>query len=155
VDLLFLLNQATFALSNEMASRLAEVELSPRKYCVLSKALEEDLTQIRLAEASMLDKTTMVVTLDELEQAGLAERCASPEDRRARIVRVTPKGAAALAAGGQIVAQMQRELLATVPEESREAFVAALEQLVAGPLAYPSHVDRSLRRPRERAKVPN
>jgi MarR family transcriptional regulator for hemolysin len=151
VDLLFLLNQATFALSNEMASRLAEVELSPRKYCVLSKALQEDLTQIRLAEASMLDKTTMVVTLDELEKSGLAERCPSPEDRRARIVRVTPKGAVAVAAGGRIVEQMQ----ATVPEESREAFVAALEQLVAGPLASPSHIERSLRRPRERALVPN
>jgi DNA-binding MarR family transcriptional regulator len=155
VDLLFLLNQATFALSNDMASRLAEVELSPRKYCVLSKALQEDLTQIRLAEASMLDKTTMVVTLDELEKAGLAERCPSPEDRRARIVRVTPKGAAAVAAGTRIVEQMQEELLATVPAESREAFVAALEQLVAGPLASPSHVERSLRRPRERVMVPN
>jgi DNA-binding MarR family transcriptional regulator len=155
VDLLFLLNQATFALSNEMASRLAEVELSPRKYCVLSKALEEDLTQIRLAEASLLDKTTMVVTLDELEQAGLAERRPSPEDRRARIVRVTPKGAEAVAAGGRIVEQMQQELLATVPAESREAFVAALEQLVAGPLASPSHVERSLRRPRERVMIPN
>jgi len=54
VDLLFLLNQATFALSNEMASRLAEVGLTPRKYCVLSRAMQEDLTQIRLAEASML-----------------------------------------------------------------------------------------------------
>src|SRR3954462_13636097 len=99
MDLLFLLNQATFALSNEMASRLAEVELSPRKYCVLSRALQEDLTQIRLAEASMLDKTTMVVTLDEPVKAGLAERRPSPEDRRARIVRVPPKGAAAVAAG--------------------------------------------------------
>lgn len=155
MDLLFLLNQATFALSNEMASRLAEVDLSPRKYCVLSKALEVEQTQIRLAEASMLDKTTMVVTLDELEKSGLAERCPSPEDRRARIVRVTPKGAAAVAAGERIVNEMQQDLLATVPDESREAFVAALEQLVAGPLASPSHVERPLRRRRERPLVPN
>jgi DNA-binding MarR family transcriptional regulator len=155
VDLLFLLNQATFALSNEMASRLAEVGLSPRKYCVLSKAMQEDLTQIRLAEASMLDKTTMVVTLDELEKAGLAERRPSPEDRRARIVRVTPKGAEAVAAGGRIVEQMQDELLASLPAESRGAFVEGLEQLVGGPLSCPSHVDRALRRPRERVMVPN
>jgi DNA-binding MarR family transcriptional regulator len=155
VDLLFLLNQATFALSNEMASRLAEVGLSPRKYCVLSKAMQEDLTQIRLAEASMLDKTTMVVTLDELEKAGLAERRPSPEDRRARIVRVTPKGAEAVAAGGRIVEQMQDELLASLPAESRGAFVEALEQLVGGPLSCPSHVDRTLRRPRERVMIPN
>lgn len=155
VDLLFLLNQASFALSNEMASRLADAGLSLRQYCVLSKAQEEDLTQIRLAERSLLDKTTMVVTLDELEKAGLAERRPAPEDRRARIVAVTPRGAEAVAAGARIVEELQRELLESVPEESRAAFVAALEQLVAGRLACPSHVERSLRRPRERPLVPN
>ena len=39
-----------------------------------------------------LDKTTMVVTVDELERAGLAERQASSTDRRARIIKVTPAG---------------------------------------------------------------
>ncbi len=155
MDLLFLLNQASFALGNEMASRLAEVGITPRHYCVLTHALEEDLTQIRLAERSMLDKTTMVVTLDELEKAGLAERRPSPADRRARIVAVTPKGAGAIAAAGQIVDEMQRELLEALPEDQREVFAGALQQLVAGPLASPSHVERSLRRPRERALVPN
>jgi MarR family transcriptional regulator for hemolysin len=155
VDLLFAFNQATFALGNEMASRLAAVGLSPRHYCVLNKALEEDLTQIRLAERSMLDKTTMVVTLDELEKAGLAERRPSPEDRRARIVAVTEKGAEAVEAAGRIVDEMQRELLEELPEEDREAFVRGLSALVDGRLASPSHVERSLRRPREKTLVPN
>ena len=75
MDLLFLMNQATFALGNEVATRLAGVGLTPRQYCVLSKALEEDLTQIRLAEASMLDKTTMVVTLDELLAGDRHRQC--------------------------------------------------------------------------------
>src|SRR3954453_3917739 len=138
-----------------MASRLADVELSPRKYCVLSGALGEELPQIRLAEASMLDKTTMVVTLDELEQAGLAEGCPSPRARHALILPVPQKGESSVPAAGLIVEQMQQELLATVPEASRQAFLRALEQLVAGPLASPSHVDRSGQRPRERAMVPN
>jgi MarR family transcriptional regulator, transcriptional regulator for hemolysin len=155
VDLLFLMNQATFALGNEVATRLATVGLTPRQYCVLSKALEEDLTQIRLAEASMLDKTTMVVTLDELEKAGLAERRPSPEDRRARVVAVTPRGAEAVDAGRQIVQQMQQELLASLPESVRADFVRGLEALVGGPLASPSHIERPLRRRRERALVPN
>jgi MarR family transcriptional regulator for hemolysin len=155
VDLLFAFNQASFALGNEMAARLAELGLSPRQYCVLNNAMQEDLTQIRLAERSMLDKTTMVVTMDELEKAGLAERRPSPADRRARIVAVTEKGAEAMEAAGRIVEEMQHELLASLPDEDREAFVRALSALVGGPLASPSHVERSLRRPREKSLVPN
>jgi DNA-binding MarR family transcriptional regulator len=155
VDLLFYLNQASFALGNEMAARLAEVGISPRQYCVLNSAQKEELTQIRLAERSMLDKTTMVVTLDELERAGLAERRPSPADRRARIVAVTEKGAEAVKAAERIVEELQQELLESLPDERRAAFVEALAALVDGPLASPSHVERTLRRPRERALVPN
>ena len=46
-----------------------------------------------------LDKTTMVVTIDELEPAGMAERLPSPTDRRARIIGVTKDGRKAIAKG--------------------------------------------------------
>jgi MarR family transcriptional regulator, transcriptional regulator for hemolysin len=155
MDLLFLLNQASYALGNEMATRLAEVGITPRHYCVLSNAAGQDLTQIRLAERSMLDKTTMVVTLDELERQGLVERRPSPEDRRVKVIGVTPAGESAVASAAFIVEQMQRELLETVPAESRDAFLSALEQLVAGPLASPSHIEPAVRRRRERSLVPH
>jgi MarR family len=60
--------------------------ICPRSHCVLAKAMESERTQIRLAERCALDKTTMVVTGDELERSGLAERRPSPTDRRARII---------------------------------------------------------------------
>jgi DNA-binding MarR family transcriptional regulator len=155
VDLLFLLNQSCFALGNEMAGRLAELGITPRQYCVLSTALEEELTQIRLAERSMLDKTTMVVTLDELQRAGLVQRRPSPDDRRVKIVGVTQKGERTVEAAQQIVEQLQAEVLSSLPEADRLAFTGALERLVHGPLASPSHVERPLRRPRERSLVPH
>ena len=49
-------------------------------------------TQGALAAEAALDKTTMVVTVDELERAGLAERRPSTTDRRVRIIAVTPEG---------------------------------------------------------------
>ena len=61
-------------------------------HCVLYHALDGEFTQIQLAEQCALDKTTMVVTMDALEQAGLAERRPSPTDRRARIIAVTDAG---------------------------------------------------------------
>ena len=99
VDLMFLVNQAGFALTAEMAGALAGVGITPREFCVLSHALKGDATQIQLAELSALDKTTMVATLDRLEKAGLAERRLSSTDRRARIVGVTPAGRRAVAQG--------------------------------------------------------
>jgi DNA-binding MarR family transcriptional regulator len=155
MDLLFLLNQASYALGNEMAARLAELGITPRDYCVMSSAMEEELTQIRLAERSMLDKTTMVVTLDELQRAGLTERRPAPDDRRARIVAVTAKGERVVEQAQEIVEQLQRDVLDALPESERVVFAAALERIVAGPLASPSHVERSQRRPRERALVPH
>jgi MarR family transcriptional regulator for hemolysin len=155
MDLLFLLNQASFALGNEMASRLAEVGITPRHYCVLSNACGEELTQIRLAERSMLDKTTMVVTLDELERQGLVVRRPSGADRRVKLVAVTPDGKQVVARAQTIVEQMQRDILESLPEDRREGFAEALTELVSGPLASPSHVERPLRRPRERPLVPN
>src|SRR6185436_3611856 len=92
VDLMLLLEQASHALTTELAAGLAEVGISPRAHCVLTHALNGDLTQSQLAELCALDNTTMVVTIDELEKAGLAERQLSPTDRRARIIAVTRAG---------------------------------------------------------------
>jgi MarR family transcriptional regulator for hemolysin len=155
MDLLFLLNQASYALGNEMASRLAEVGVTPRHYCLLTNALGQELTQIRLAERSMLDKTTMVVTLDELERKGFVTRRPSREDRRVKLVIVTREGKDVVARAQAIVEQMQREVLESLPESRREAFAESLSALVSGPLASPSHVERPQRRPRERSLVPN
>jgi MarR family transcriptional regulator, transcriptional regulator for hemolysin len=155
MDLLFLLNQASYALGNEMATRLSEVGITPRHYCVLTNAAGEDLTQIRLAERSMLDKTTMVVTLDELERQGLVVRRPSKADRRVKLIGVTADGRAAIGRAQAIVEQMQRDILESLPEDRRDAFVDALCDLVNGPLASPSHVERAQRRPRERSLVPH
>src|SRR5688500_5042738 len=92
VDLMLLLGQASHALTTELAAGLIEVGISPRSHCVLTHALGGNLTQSQLAEMCALDKTTMVVTIDELERAGLAERRPSSTDRRARIISVTEAG---------------------------------------------------------------
>src|SRR2546423_15487263 len=92
-DLSFLLDPPSHVLRTKMAAALAEVGMTARMHCVLIKALEEERTQIQIAELGDMDKTTMVVTVDALEKAGLAERRPSATDRRARIIAVTEAGA--------------------------------------------------------------
>jgi MarR family transcriptional regulator, transcriptional regulator for hemolysin len=80
-DLSFLLSHTSHVLNTRLTAALAEIGMTVRGHCVLMHALPGELTQIELAKLSDLDKTTMVVTLDELEAAGLAERRPAAADR--------------------------------------------------------------------------
>jgi DNA-binding MarR family transcriptional regulator len=131
-DLTGLLNQAGHLLSNRLAAALAEVDLTPRMQCVLVHALEEDRTQIQLAELADLDKTTMVGTVDDLESHGLAERRPSATDRRARIIAVTEKGRLAAEEGQRIVDRVHREVLGAFAAGDRAVFVEVLSEIVDG-----------------------
>lgn len=147
-DLTYLFAQANHVLTTEVSAALAEVGISQRTYCVLSKAMSEDLTQGQLAERVLLDKTTMVVTLDDLERLGYAERRMSSTDRRARIVAVTKKGRQVLAAADKIVAEIYDDVLAALPRADRDAVVDGLTRLVEGRLSTPTPCQHAPRRKR-------
>ena len=147
-DLGFLFNHAGHVVDTELTAKLAELGTTPREICVLGKALGAELTQSRLGELAGLDKTTMVVTMDKLERAGLAERRPSATDRRARIVAVTPAGEKLLAAGQKVVDRAHVDMLAALPEADREVFVRCMSALVGERLARPVVSDRSVRRRR-------
>ncbi|GAB2851917.1 MarR family transcriptional regulator [Actinoallomurus bryophytorum] len=150
LDLSFLFSQASHVLATQMAAAFAETDITPREYCVLFHAQEAERTQIQLAKISDLDKTTMVVTVDELERAGLAERRPSSTDRRARIIAVTKAGEQAVAEGMAVADRVHREVLAALPEDQREVFVNALTGLVGGHLSTPVESEHPVRRPRQK-----
>ena len=139
IDLLFLLNQASYALSAEMNRNLSDLGISIRDFCVLWKALDGDRTQKEIADAALLDKTTMVTTLDGLERAGLAERRPSPTDRRARFVTVTPAGRNAVAQGEKVIDALVADVLGAMPVTERKGLLTGLTRLVNGRLATPAH----------------
>jgi MarR family transcriptional regulator, transcriptional regulator for hemolysin len=147
-DLALLLSRAAHGLHTELTAGLTELGVSPRAYCVLSKASGGELTQSQLAGLCALDKTTMVVTIDELERAGLAERRQSTTDRRARIIWVTPAGERLAANGRAIVNRIYDEVLGALPEDERPGFLDALSRIVSGRLAEPTPCERPVRRPR-------
>jgi MarR family transcriptional regulator for hemolysin len=62
VDLSYLLNQASYALTAQLGAALEEIGITVREYCVLWKADEAERSQSAIAELAGLDKTTMVVT---------------------------------------------------------------------------------------------
>ncbi|WP_043624072.1 MarR family winged helix-turn-helix transcriptional regulator [Nonomuraea candida] len=151
-DLSFLLDHTSHVLRSRMSAALAEIGLTARMHCVLVHALEEERTQIQLAELGDMDKTTMVVTVDALEKAGYAERRPSSTDRRARIIAVTDAGAEVARRSQEIVDGVHRDALGALPDDEREVLVRALNRLVTGHLAAPVESPQPVRRARERKK---
>jgi MarR family transcriptional regulator, transcriptional regulator for hemolysin len=151
-DMSYLLTHTAHVLTTRMSAAFEEIGITPRAYCVLFHALEEERTQIQLAEISDLDKTTMVVTVDELEKAGLAERRPSSRDRRARVISVTEAGERIVTEGTRIADRVHREVLEVLPESEGDVLVSALTRLAEGLLSTPVECDRPVRRTRQARK---
>jgi DNA-binding MarR family transcriptional regulator len=145
-NLAWLLYKAHWALATELAAALAPLGVSARGYHVLRGAMSGEHTQTELAEMVGLDKTTMVVALDELERAGLAERRPSPEDRRARIVVVTEAGKRKVAEAEKVKERVQAEVLCELSAGEGKALMDALGKLVEGKLAERAESAPTLRR---------
>jgi MarR family transcriptional regulator for hemolysin len=125
-DLCWLLGRASQLLNGEFTKALETSGISPRQHSVLATALDAEHTQTDLARLVGLDKTTMMVTLDELERDGLAERRPLPSDRRARVVAVTPAGRRAVADAEAILDRVRDQVLGLLPPGQRAGFLQSL-----------------------------
>lgn len=116
---------------------LAPLGLNLRDYTVLLAAERAAVegaarTQLALAQAARLDKSTMVVAVDALEKEGLVERRPDPKDRRARIVAPTDAGRELLARAEEVVLSVEDVVLADMDSEERQVLRGLLTRLVAG-----------------------
>ncbi|MFC4908393.1 MarR family winged helix-turn-helix transcriptional regulator [Actinomadura gamaensis] len=91
-------------------------------------------TQLALGRALGLDKSKVVVVLDELESAGLVVRLPDPGDRRARIITATPEGRKVLASAAAELRSIEESLLNELGAEEGERLRATLAALTGGPL---------------------
>ena len=105
--------------------------VTPVQFAALqSVANQPGLDQRTLARQIGLDTSTVAGVVDRLEARGWMARSVSPTDRRARLLALTPAGAATLA---QVVPAMQRaqeRILAPLPTADRAEFMRMLRTLV-------------------------
>ena len=145
-DLCWLMARASHVLTTELTAALEGVGISPRAHAVLSAALTGEHTQIELARMVGLDKTTMVVTLDELQAAGLAERRPSATDRRARVIAVTADGKRKVREAERVTQRVRDDVLSVLPADERQPFLDALRRLVEERLDEPVACTQPVRR---------
>jgi DNA-binding MarR family transcriptional regulator len=145
-DLCWLLARVSHALTTEFTAALESKGISPRDHSVLATAMTGEHTQTELARMIGLDKTTMVVTLDELEAAGLAARKPSPGDRRVRVVAVTAAGRRKVRDAEAVMDRVKEDVLSALPARERDVFLRSLCSLACGRLAEPVACTQQVRR---------
>jgi DNA-binding MarR family transcriptional regulator len=124
------------ALAHKRAARtfaqaLEPLELDGRLFGVLSAlARLGPVTQARLNLELDSDKSTMLRTVDELEQRGLAVRRPVPGDRRARTVALTPVGRRQLTAAMNTAERVAGELFGAMSAGEQTALRDLLARFV-------------------------
>src|SRR2546422_9427290 len=82
-----------FSQRADLPTMAAEFELSPAQ-CHLLNLIDPDqpTSMGRLAETLACDASNMTGLVDRLESRGLVRRCPSSEDRRVKVLELTPAG---------------------------------------------------------------
>lgn len=90
-----------------------------------------EATQIDLANALGVEAPTVVRIVDWMERAGMVERRKDPDDRRAHVLRLTPKAQPVVQDMKQIAAETRREFLRDVSVDELGTAIAVLERIAA------------------------
>jgi DNA-binding MarR family transcriptional regulator len=105
------------------------------------QALDRRGTVRQAALAQELGQAPRSVTqsVEALEREGLVERAPDPDDGRSKLVRLTPKGADALAAGTVAGERVLREIFGSLPARQRldlADLLDTLETALTRPMSY-------------------
>ena len=114
-----------------LADMTAEVDLYPLQYAALSYLFDEpDLDQIGLAARLGIDRTSVGQIIDQMEAKALVVRRINGADRRARMLRLTPRGAKLRERLRPKAHQVQARLLAVLTPSEREILLELLARVI-------------------------
>jgi DNA-binding MarR family transcriptional regulator len=95
--------------------------------------LDDDGTRVSvLAERAQITKQSMAELVLHLERLGYVERVPDPSDRRAKLVRATPRGKQLYAIARDVVAEIEAEWTKRLGKAKMRQLRELLEELNAG-----------------------
>jgi DNA-binding MarR family transcriptional regulator len=110
----------------------ANFDVTPLQYSLLSALAQRGTAdQTSLAADIALDRTTTTGALKRLAARKLVARTIDGNDRRARVCRLTPSGAALLARLEAPAREAHRATLGHLSKKEQALFIAMMQRLVA------------------------
>jgi DNA-binding MarR family transcriptional regulator len=109
----------------------AAFDLTPVQYAAMVAIQEnEGIDATRLSSQIAFDRSTLGNVLERLETRGFVERYPSPDDKRIKLLKLTPQGRAVTRRAEAAVRRTQDRILAPLAPEDRLALLNLLAQLV-------------------------
>jgi DNA-binding MarR family transcriptional regulator len=119
----------------ELSTRVAAAghrDIRPGHGCVFGGIDPENGCRLTdLAERAMMTKQTVGEVVSDLEKLGYVERVPDPDDGRAKIIRLTPKGREAYAVGRRLIEELERDWADRFGEDRVAALRDVLEAVHA------------------------
>lgn len=127
----FLLQQAHQRTRRAFNEALRALQIETRHLGVLTAlAGDNALNQKQLVEQLDLDKSAVVLIVDDLERLGLARRRPAPRDRRAHSVQITERGRQRLKRAQRIAVRLGRRIFRGLNHDERRQLDRVLLQII-------------------------
>ena len=106
------------------------VELSPRHATAILLIDKKGVRLTDLAERAGITKQAMMQVVNDLDGMGLIKRAPDPQDARAKIVSLTPKGQKERTEAGKAVAAAEAKIRRKLGPAKYDALKGALSSIV-------------------------
>ena len=137
-DFVALLYTAADGLVGELRERMAAAgygDIREAHGCVFGNVAPDGMRLTELAELAGMTKQGVGEAVTDLERLGYAERVPDPDDGRAKIIRLTERGAAAQRVGFEAIAAIEREWVERYGAERIDGLRSILLELAGTPAA--------------------
>jgi len=126
----FLLSWNGQRIAHKFATALEPLGLRPPHFGVMTLiAAHPGSAQKDLVTRSLIDPSSMVAVIDELEGMGLAERRPHPEDRRKHAVYLTARGRDTLERAQEVAGTMAQGVFAPLDKDELDTLRRLLRKL--------------------------
>lgn len=114
------------------ANEVGDADITPVQFGLLHVlASSPGLDQITLSKRVALDAATSGSVISRLEGKGWIVRTADVQDRRRKLLQITPEGEQVLAGITAAVVRAQAQMLSPLPADEQQQLLTLLRRLVA------------------------
>jgi DNA-binding MarR family transcriptional regulator len=120
-----------------VSEALAETGLTPLQYAVLAHLyVQPDVDQNGLAARLGIDRASTSQLVDHLEKAGWVDRLVNGDDRRGRLLRLTPRGTRLRERLQPVGRAAEARIVAPLSAQERDTLITLLARVIAANETY-------------------
>jgi DNA-binding MarR family transcriptional regulator len=127
----FLLNLCNAGIREMTRQALKALGITPRHYGIIATLYSERaLSQQAIGEKIEIDRTSMVLLVDDLEKKKLVVRDTHPKDRRYHLICLTPSGKKLFEKVDKRIESVEEQFLVTLTLSEKEILHSILMKLI-------------------------